>query len=74
MSVIIQDNKLWPLFIGMVCESLSMEGYTGDAYKLASSLDMTFEEIKRENIKLWQEIINEDLAEYRAKEGAEFFK
>ncbi|QGF21255.1 hypothetical protein KMB89_gp56 [Citrobacter phage HCF1] len=71
---VISDDQLWPLFIGMVCETLTREGFVGDKYEFATSLDMSFDEILTLPISDWKSAINEDLEEYRAKEGADFFK
>lgn len=74
MSIRLSPHNRWHLFIGMVCETLTREGYAGDKYDLASSLDMTFDELDGQPIVMWQSLIDEELSEYKEKEGAEFFK
>lgn len=76
MSVIINDDKLWPLFVGMVCDALDKAGYTGDKYEFAISLDMSFDEIIENKIPLmsWKDKIELDLFDYKSREGKEYFK
>lgn len=66
------DLKLC-LFRGIVCELLVKHGYLWDKWEMAECLDMSFDEIKDTPVDEWPSKIEDDLLEYKAKEGARFF-
>ena len=71
-AVLLNEVGLKCLFIGIVCEQLERAGFTGDAFKLARSLDMSFEEISPRNLEAWGQLISDELEEFKAENPSEF--
>lgn len=69
MSIRLSPQNQWDLFVGMVCRLLAEHKYNGNIYEMASCLDMTFEEVKRKPIWMWQEHIESELLEYKRSDG-----
>lgn len=64
-----QQNQ-WDLFVGMVCRLLAEHEYNGNVYEMATSLDMTFDELKHRPVHVWAEHLEADLIEYKnSREG-----
>lgn len=63
----------WDLFRGKVCKYLAMHGYIKNPWELASSLDMSFDEISINDVSEWDEAIEQELIEYKTKEGKDLF-
>lgn len=71
-NVTLNEIGLKCLFVGLVCAQLEMSGFTGDAFALANSLDMSFEEIAPRDIAEWGALISQDLEEFKAENPSEF--
>lgn len=71
-NVRLNEIGLKCLFVGLVCAQLEIAGFTGDAFKLANSLDMSFEEIAPKDIIEWGALIAKDLEEFKAENPEEF--
>lgn len=69
----INEEMMWILFQGMVCTQLVESGFIGDAWQMASCLDMSFDEVRDNDIEHWAAIISGELEEYR-HENPENFK
>lgn len=58
----------WDLFRGMVCRSIEDKGLTPfldcEVWEFASSLDMSYEELKNRPLPEWQPQIDTDILEY----------
>lgn len=69
MSIRLAPHNKWDLFVGIVCRLLFKHEYNGNAYGMATSLDMTFDEIKHLPISMWEPKLERDLLEYKSREG-----
>lgn len=69
MSIRLAKNMQWDLFVGMVCRLLEKHEYNGNAYEMATSLDMTFEEVRLKPLCMWEKHIEGDLIDYKQREG-----
>lgn len=64
--LVINDACKWEIYKKLVIYSLLCRGYKGNPYATASTLDMSFEEIKDKPYPDWAEIISKDLIDYAA--------
>lgn len=72
MSTISTDEMKFDLYRGMVCGLLEREGFKGNPWDLASSLDMSFEEVKDKPAFMWLNQAESDLEDFRLENPDEF--
>lgn len=70
----LNEDLMWILFQGMVCTALVDAGFNGDAWNMASYLDMSFDDARDYAIEDWGSIIKEELNEYREENPDSFSK
>lgn len=67
-----QQELLWILFRGIVCDVLDNAGYDGDPWDFSGDLDMSFDEIKGLPCSEWRGHIEKDMQDYRSEFPGEF--
>jgi len=65
-ELVINDACKWDIYKKLVIWSLLCVGYKGNPYSTASSLDMSFEEVKNKPYEEWADQIATDLIDYRS--------
>ena len=73
-AVVLKEDGLMALFIGLVCMNLDAYGFKGDKAELAFTLDMTFDELACTPIQGWDAKIKADLKEFMDENPGEFDK
>ena len=63
-ELVINDACKWEIYKKLVIYMLLSVNYKGNPYRTASSLDMSFEDIKSKHYSDWLPQIMEDLKEY----------
>ena len=70
-NVSLTESGLWLLFRAMVCDAIETAGIVErldcHVWEFASSLDMSFEEVRDHDISLWSSIIERDLLEFMSE-------
>lgn len=64
----LNEDIKWDLFRGMVCQAIEDKGLNPfldcEVWEFASSLDMSFDELKNHPIEIWKAQIESDLCQY----------
>lgn len=68
----LNEDLMWILFQGMVCTALINAGFTGNAWEMASCLDMSFDEVRDLHVEDWPQEIATELSEFREENPGEF--
>lgn len=66
INLVINEDCKWDIYKKLVIYMLLSVGYKGNPYTTASSLDLSFQEIKSKPYADWLPIVMEDLREYAA--------